>query len=273
MLKPEGIRFDYQPFETDELAAVIHKSGHYGLKAREMIRAYWRRLQNLGSIDAADAVLVYREAALIGPALIERIAARKKPIIYQLDDPLYVPYESPFSGYLSYLKFFGKVATICRLSTVTIVNSRQHREYAEESGAGRIVEIPSLVDGDLYRPVERVDRNGPVRIGWTGSASTAGNLEMIAEPLRRVVEATGSEVTIVGAGSDRPLQTVRARAVPWAAESEVEEVSQFDVGLLPLPRNPWNERKFFSEARPVHGPRCPGCCNADRGGARRSGPR
>ena len=245
VLSPQGVRFDYQPFETEELAAVIYEGGHYAQKAREMIRAYWKRLRGLGSIDAADAVLVYREAALIGPAIVERIAARKKPIIYQLDDPLYVPYESPFNGRLSHLKFFGKVATICRLSAVTIVNSRQHREYAEESGAGRVVEIPSVVDGDLYRPGQRVDRNGRVRIGWTGSPSTAGNLEMIAAPLRRVIGETGAEVTLVGAGSDEPLPSVNARSVAWAAESEVEEVSQFDVGLLPLPRNPWNERKFF----------------------------
>ena len=85
---------------------------------------------SLRSLDRYDGVLVYREAALVGPALIERLAARRKPIIYQLDDPLYIPYKSPTSGWFSYLKFFGKVGTICSLSRVVIVNSRQHAEYA-----------------------------------------------------------------------------------------------------------------------------------------------
>jgi hypothetical protein len=142
VLASAGITFDYLPFETERLGSVIYEPGRYLAKARAMIDAYRRRILELGAVDEADAVLVYREAALIGPAWIERYVARRKPLIYQLDDPLYVPYQSPFNAYFSYLKFFGKVGTICRLSSVTVVNSRQHYEYAAEHGARRINEIP-----------------------------------------------------------------------------------------------------------------------------------
>jgi len=243
VLRPAGVTFDYQPFETDRLAAVIYEQGRYGEKARAMFEAYSQRLRSIGSIDSADAVLVYREAALIGPALIERLAARKKPLIYQLDDPLYVPYRSPFNGYLSYLKFFGKVGSICRLSAVTIVNSRHHYEYAASHGAKQIFQIPSVVDAEIYQPSTKPKGDG-LRIGWTGSASTVDNLALISEPLRKAVASTGAEVTVVGA-TTTPLQGFDVRAVAWSAETEVEEVSRFDIGLLPLARTPWNERSFF----------------------------
>lgn len=245
VLKPAGITFDYRPFETEELAAVIYEPGRQGAKAYEMVRAYWRRIHELGLIDEADAILVYREAALIGPALIERWAARRKPIIYQLDDPLYVPYRSPFNGILSYLKFFGKVGSICRLSSVVIANSRHHEDYARQHGARRVVRIPSVVDEAAFQSVAKPRiENAPTRIGWTGSPSTVGNLKLIEGPLERVLNRTGAELVVVGA-AESPFTSIEATVLPWSAEEEVTRIASFDVGLLPLPSTPWNERSFF----------------------------
>ena len=158
VLGPAGIALDHSSFETDRLRRVIYGSGRSGAKAAELARAYGRRLRSRRIVDDYDAVLVYRGAALVGPELIERIAARRKPIICQLDDPLYVPYRSPFSGWFSYLKFFGKVGRICRLSRVVIVNSTHHAAFAARFSAD-VRQIPSVVDGDLYRPEKR----GPER--------------------------------------------------------------------------------------------------------------
>src|SRR4051812_7492510 len=85
VLGPAGIALDHSSFETERLRRVIYGSGRSGAKAAELARAYGRRLRSLRIVDDYDAVLVYREAALVGPELIERIVARRKPIIYQLD--------------------------------------------------------------------------------------------------------------------------------------------------------------------------------------------
>jgi hypothetical protein len=131
-LAPAGIRVEYRPFETAALQAILTRRGHTALKVKEMLRSLWRRGQEVADLRPYDAVFLYREAALVGPALFERWIARQGvPLIYALDDPLYVPYVSPANGYLSYLKCFGKVATICRLSRVVIVNSSHHRQFAE----------------------------------------------------------------------------------------------------------------------------------------------
>lgn len=245
VLAPAGITFDYRSFETDELAEIIYEPGRYLGKAFEMTRAYRRRIRELGDVHGADAVLVYREAALIGPALIERWVGRRKPIIYQLDDPLYVPYRSPFNGLLSYLKFFGKVGSICRMSSVVIVNSRHHEDYARKHGARTVVRIPSVVDESVFHVPARVrDEGRPVRIGWTGSPSTIGNLRLIEQPLRRVLDRTGAELVVVG-GSANPFESLDATVLPWSADEEVARIASFDIGLLPLPLTPWNERSFF----------------------------
>jgi glycosyltransferase involved in cell wall biosynthesis len=243
VLAPAGITLDHSSFETERLREVIYEPGRPAAKAAELARAYAQRLRSLNVVDDYDAVLVYREAALVGPELIERWVARRKPIIYQLDDPLYVPYRSPWSGWFSYLKFFGKVGRIIELSRVVIVNSSHHRAYAEPRNRN-VWQIPTVVDADVYQPHPRPPANGRVRVGWTGSATTVGNLELIAEPLRSLGARPDVELEVIGARG-APLPGIPITVHPWRAETEVEDLSRFDVGLLPVPLNEWNKRKFF----------------------------
>jgi glycosyltransferase involved in cell wall biosynthesis len=243
ILEPADIHLHYAPFMTAELEEVVHERGRHMAKATRMVEAYRRRILGLRGLSDFDAVLVYREAALVGPAWIERWVAKRKPIIYQLDDPLYVPYRSPFSGYLSYLKFFGKVATICRLSRVVIVNSRHHREYASRYSSN-VVEVPSVVDEDVYRRREKPVQADEVCVGWSGSPSTIANLDMIAAPLRELARDPAIRLSFIGA-SESPIPSLPCEVVPWKAETEVADLARLDVGLLPVPLNEWNKRKFF----------------------------
>jgi glycosyltransferase involved in cell wall biosynthesis len=246
VLTPAGIEIDHSPFETKELRRVIYQPGHYAAKTWELARAYGHRLASLRTVRDYDALLVYREAALIGPAFIERLAARSgKPIIYQLDDPLYIPYRSPYSGWFSYLKFFGKVGQIAKLSALVIVNSSFHREYASRFNAN-VREIPSVVDGDVYKPRPRSGpANGTVTIGWTGSDTTVGNLAVVDQPVRDIIKRHDDvELRVIGA-TNSPFAGLPVDVRPWRADTEVEDLYGIDIGLLPLPVNEWNKRKFF----------------------------
>src|SRR5687767_10900735 len=83
VLAAHGISITYAPFETTELARILYRRGNHAEKTRQVFRALARRVSVLRSLDNFDAVLVYREAALLGPPIIERwVARRGKPIIY-----------------------------------------------------------------------------------------------------------------------------------------------------------------------------------------------
>jgi len=244
VLATVGIRVHYAPFETERLHRVLYKRGHHAAKVLEMLRAMRDRLALLRLLDDYDAVFVYREAALIGPAFLEkRIARRGKPIIYQLDDPLYVPYRSPWNGYLSYLKCFGKVAEIAKVSRVVIVNSRHHREYVEQFNSN-VWQIPSVVDTEKYHYQQPSPNGAPVCIGWSGSPSTVGNIAIVADALRLLAERVEYRLHLIG-GTDFNLPGVRYTAQNWCEETEVEDLRQMQIGIVPIPVNEWNKRKFY----------------------------
>ncbi len=242
-LREAGVVLEYVPFETPGLRRVLGQRGHIVLKVWEMLRAYSHRVRLLRDLRRFDAVYVFREAALIGPALLERWIARQGcPLIYSLDDPLYIPYVSPSNGWLSYLKCFGKVATICRLSRVVIVNSRFHQDYAAKY-SHNVRQIPSLVDERIYRYRPGRSHAPPVCVGWSGSPSTAANLRLVTGALRELARRTPYRLHLIGA-EQVEVPGVACTSQPWRAETEVSDLEQLDVGLVPLPDNEWNRRKF-----------------------------
>lgn len=243
ILKPEGIELVYAPFETDKLREILHKEGNSASKMFEMIRGYARRIKLLRNLDEFDAVFVYREAALLGPAFLEKMAARKKPIIYQLDDPLFMPYKSPTNGYLSYLKFFGKIKEIIKMSKVVMVNSSGIRQYAEQFNKN-LWQVPSIVDTKVfsYKPFAE-DLKRPC-IGWSGSPTTLKNIRLVEKPLQKMSEKDIADIHFIG-GTDFGLENVKYSAQKWNGETEVEDLRKIQIGLVPLPENSWNGYKFI----------------------------
>lgn len=247
ILAAENIRLHFAPFETERLHEIIYQSGRQFEKMGEMLRGYVGRLKLLQKLDEYDAVFVYREAALLGPAFLEKLIARRKPIIYQLDDPLFVPYRSPSNGMFSYLKFFGKIKEIIRLSRVVIVNSSHIRRYAEQFNQN-IWQVPSIVDTKkfVYQPFPSDLK--PVTVGWSGSPTTLKNIRLIGNALKQLSEKIDYNLHLIG-GTDFDLpKAVRYTAQKWSAATEVEDLRRMQIGLVPIPAGGWNGYKFYMKS-------------------------
>ena len=242
-LRDAGWEVDFHPFEDDALHEVLYKPGMVHQKAAGLLRCYRGQLDRVLRRLSCDLLFVYREAALIGPAVIERVAARNGvPVVYDLDDPIFVRYKSPANGWMSALKFSGKTRSLFRLSDHVIAINGIIGEYAARYNPSVSV-IPICIDTDLYRPVpDRPD--GPVRLVWTGSYSSMPNLETIAGPLRRLQAETEAQLRVIGVGS-LDLAGVQAEVRQWTAATEMSDIADGHVGLVPLNDLPWNRWKFY----------------------------
>jgi len=108
--------------------------------------------------------------------------------------------------------------------------------------------VPTAVDLDRYPSKKHsASDSGPLVIGWTGSSGNMRFLKIVAEPLRRLAERRDFELRII-ADRDEPiaeidLTGVRTRFVRWNEATEIEDLSAFDIGLMPLDDDPWNHFK------------------------------
>ena len=241
LLRRRGVEVTFKPFESAELHAVLYKPGMVGQKLRHVASAFARRASEVRDLRDFDAVYVLREMALLGPPLFERWLARSgAPFVFDFDDAVFVPYVSPANGYLSYLKFPGKTRTICRLAAHVMAGNSYLADYARQVN-DRVTVVPTTIDMTKYTVEER-EANDPPVIGWSGSYSTAQHLDTLRPALRRLARAERFRLRVIGAPGYR-IEGVDVEAMPWRAETEVADLRRIDVGVMPLPDEPWSRGK------------------------------
>ncbi len=241
-LEEFGIRVCLAPFADRRLMGLLYKPGRSAQKIAGMIRGFARRLRDVATAGRGDAILIHRAAWLAGPAVLERLLMLwRKPILFDFDDAIYLRHTSGANRLFDWLKFPGKTAALCRMSSVVVAGNDYLAAYAREHNRNVVV-VPTSIDTELYVPTERDDCSRRVAIGWTGSSTSMTHLEMFAPVLRELVAHRDVEIRVQ---SNRPplLSGVPFVWRPWRIASEVDEIRAFDIGIKPMPDDEWARGK------------------------------
>ena len=242
LLRERGVEITYEPFEDEELHAMIYKPGMVGKKLQLVTRGLSRRLSQVRKAKDFDLVYILREAALLGPPVFERlIHHRGLPIVFDFDDAVFVSYRSPSNGYLSYLKFASKTKTICRIASHVMVGNPYLADYARQVN-DRVTIIPTTIDTEKYRVPERKEKTGPPVIGWTGSHSTVQHLDTLRGALKKLAEKESFRLRVIGTPSYE-CDPIPVEAMRWRAATELDDLSEIDIGVMPLPDDRWSKGK------------------------------
>lgn len=241
-LERDGFEFTFVPFADRRLDEVLYLPGRQMEKASLMLAALGRRLSTVIKAGRFDAVFLYREASLVGPAFIERLlAARRVPLIYDFDDPIWLSYKSPSNGFFSKLKCPKKTISICRLANHVITGNRLLAEWASQHNS-QVTVIPSTIDLDQYpaRP-ESSSQNDTMTLGWTGSHSTLPFLDLIIDALNELAQTHPFRVVVVAHTEDIHIPAAKFEVVgrKWTAEREATDLYDVDIGLGPFPDSGW----------------------------------
>jgi glycosyltransferase involved in cell wall biosynthesis len=242
VLEQVGIQVSLAPFAGPRLMELLYQSGRTAQKVAEMTAAFVRRVGDLARVAQADVILIHRSVCLAGPALLERMLTLwRKPILFDFDDAIYLRHTSGANWLFDWLKFPGKTATLCRLSSVVVAGNEYLAAYARRHNP-RVVVVPTSIDTDLYAPMDRENSSGRVTIGWTGSTTSMTYLEMLAPVLRDLLAHRDVEIRVQ---SNRPpiLPGVPVTWRPWSRDTEVQEIRRYQIGIKPMPDDPWARGK------------------------------
>jgi glycosyltransferase involved in cell wall biosynthesis len=246
-LESHGIAVDLLPFADQELMAMLHKPGRQGAKAVASIGRFLRRFGDAFRTRRYDAVLVHRAACIAGPATIERlVVSLGRPVIYDFDDAIFKLHTTDANRRFGWLKFPGKTRTICGISDHVVVGNSYLAEYALKYNS-RVTVIPTSIDAALYRPEKKNRSNGKIVVGWTGSSTSQTHLEMFAQTLRQLLARRDVEFRVI---SDREpvLPGISYVWRAWSPQTEVQDLSDFDIGIMPIPDDEWARGKCALKA-------------------------
>ena len=230
------IHLDFEPFESPRLTELLYERGHIFKKGCWTLLDYARRAAVLKKARNYDGVVIHREAALIGPAVYERLlAAEGIRIIYDFDDAIWSPGQAWGNGFFSRLHFTSKTSAICKLATAVTTGNDFLADYARERNDAVFV-VPTSIDLDRYRVLPEPPDDKPFTVCWTGSNSTLVHFEHAREPLEELAKKLSLIVKVIcNKPPDRPIAGAEMEFVPWSAEREATDIGGCHVGIMPLP--------------------------------------
>ncbi len=223
----------------------------------EVIRSYFNRFYSIVCSRNFDLIWIEKEMLPWIPSWIEfGLVASQSPIIVDYDDALFHRYDQHDNILIRKL-MGGKIDNVMRRADVVLVGNRYLGNRARQAGASRIEYLPTAVDVSRYH-VSNNNNNNRLIIGWIGSPGTTEYLQSIADVFRTVV-INHPNVKFVAVGADiEKLHNCPVEVRSWSEESEVEEIQRFDIGIMPLPDEPFERGKcgykliqYMACAKPV----------------------
>jgi glycosyltransferase involved in cell wall biosynthesis len=261
-LRELGVEITYLPFEDEKLRSVVNQPGRYPEKFVQAMKALGRRRRGLSSLADYDLVYVFREAALLGPAIFERSIVRAgKPMIFDFDDAVFLRSAASVNGYLNYLKFPGKIKTVCRLASHVMAGNSFLAEFAGEVNKNVTV-VPTTIDINKYHHIYPEKEAAAVpTIVWSGSRPTLTNLFTLRPALQKLASEEKFKLRVIGTPAYE-LPGVEVEAFAWRSETEVDDLKSGDIGIMPLPDDTWSRGKCGLKALQYMALGIPTICSA-----------
>jgi glycosyltransferase involved in cell wall biosynthesis len=195
--------------------------------------------------DRFDVVVIQRDLFPFGPPVLERALRRRNPrLVYDTDDATYLrPSFTPNTPFQK-LRRFDKVVEVVRHARWVSVATEPIAAWARAFNE-RVSVVPMAVDLAVYDSVPRAAHDGPVVLGWAGTAGGVRYLNALAPVLRRLGRERSILVRVISGGyRSVSLPGVPVDARPWQASDALALMASFDIGLVPLDDSPFERAKF-----------------------------
>lgn len=188
-------------------------------------------------ISAHEYDVVFIQKRLLPSVVLQGLRHRSRVLVLDIDDAMHVSQDNPEMASWQ----FGRLDRLLRACDGVIAGNEYLAEFASLYSQ-KVYVVPTGVDTTRWNPTVLKLHSGIV-LGWIGTKSNLQYLEGIMPTLLDLM-ANYQQIRL-RVVCDRPLALVHDRIefVDWSLEGELDAVSIFDIGLMPLPDNRWTQGK------------------------------
>lgn len=240
ILEAEGFSCHVFPFFDD--IYLDHLYGKGRRKALDIIRAYIKRVITLFKVGIYDLVIIEKELFPYMPATGERILKFLGiKYVVDYDDAVHIQYIRNKNRIVrSLLK--RKIEVVMRNADMVITGNRYLAEYAMQAKAERVEVFPTVVDMNRYPLCDSIKGYSYFRICWIGTPKTAAYLQPVIPVLREFQKGRKIKLVVIGGIVDQS-SGVPMEVLPWSEDTEVHDMQNCDVGIMPLSSSEWENGK------------------------------
>lgn len=228
--------------ETDD--KLFYSKGHILEKVWITFKSAVKRWKDVKKAGRADIVFVQREAFMTGSSFFEKkLAACGSKFVYDFDDSIWILDTSNANRKWEWLKSSDKTSRVIALADLVFAGNSYLANYAKKFNANVII-IPTTIDTDVFKRKADYPANEKICIGWSGSVTTKKHFEQAIPVLKKIRNKYGEKVYFKVMGdSSYSNAELGIQAIPWSHETEVDVLSGFDIGIMPLPDDEWVKGK------------------------------
>lgn len=241
-LKQQGFEFEYFYLIRQQDDKKFYGAGNYIAKLAILIRSIFKLLFKSFGAGKYDFVFVQREAFMLGSVFFERLFARKTKMVFDFDDAIWLHFVSDGNKSLSFLKDASKTAKLITLADLVFAGNSYLADYSKQFNSNTKL-VPTVVDTEHYQRIPQAP-NDKICIGWSGSFSTIPYFEYALPALKQLKEKYKDKIYFKVIGDPQYYnKELDIQGVAWSPQTEVAELSEIEIGIMPLPNDEWTKGK------------------------------
>lgn len=242
-LSANGFNITFSNLLSEKGYSFYYKKGNYLKKALLVLKSILKRYKQLQSASKYDLIFIFREGFLLGSSYFERQLAKKSNVIFDYDDAIWITSAvSKNNKWLRFLKNPNKTSQIIEVSKMIFAGNSYLADYAKQFNKNVVI-VPTTIDTNIYLPAYNANK-GRICIGWSGSFSTIVHFTTCLEALKIIQKKYRDKVYFKVIGSEDYYNTeLNIKGLPWRKETEVEDLQEIDIGIMPLPDDKWSKGK------------------------------
>ncbi len=237
-LKAQGWDVAVKPLLSNNYIKYLYEKKP--LPVSEIVLGYFKRIIQLLNKKTFDLIWLQQELLPWLPSIIENtLISGKSKIVADYDDAFFHRYDQNKSFFVRNL-LKNKIDLVMKYADLVLAGNNYLLERAKLSN-GNVKLFPTVVDINNFKNSNPI-KDDVFTIGWIGSPGTAKYLNIIEDALKEVSLDKDIRINLIGANNIE-INGVSINHIKWDENTEVEEISKFDVGIMPLPDDPWERGK------------------------------
>lgn len=192
------------------------------------------------TLPSFDLVLVQKR--LFSTGRVRAIRRLAKRLVYDVDDAIWHPHGRRHH-WLTRWRTQRRVAAIAQAADLCLTANGVLARHLQP-WARRVELVPMALPAECWPVRTEIPRvTGEVRVGWIGGPANLPYLEAIEPSLAEVRRQRPGVVFEVFCGRAPAFRELPFEHTPFAPGAESEAARRFDIGLLPLPDDPFAQGK------------------------------
>lgn len=243
-LKSQGFECDFSFLLNEREDKVFYSKGNLLAKVNVFFDSWKRRQHDLMIAGKYDIIFIQREAFMTPSIRFEKGFSKSgAKVIFDFDDAIWKLDISDGNRMFKWLKDPSKTPKIISIAHHIIAGNDYLADYARQHNAN-VSMIPTTIDTNYHLRKTVYSEKEKICIGWTGSLTTIKHFRLAENILKKLKEKYGDKIyfKVIGEKTYRN-EELKIEGIPWNRNSEISELEEIDIGIMPLMDDEWSKGK------------------------------